>query len=63
MTKTVGCKDLGIPCGHVETGENPNELVERLVRHIVTEHGRHDVVELRKMVRKSVKEFQRQVGR
>jgi len=63
MTKIVGCKDLGIPCDHAEVGDKPDDLVERLVRHIVLEHGRRDTAEVRKMIRQSVKEFQRQIGR
>lgn len=63
MTKSVGCRDVGIPCDHEVTGDDPDDLVDRLVRHIVMEHGRHDVTEIRKMIRKSVKEFQRQIGR
>lgn len=63
MTKSVGCEDLGIPCDHVEVGDNPSDLVERLVRHIVTEYGRRDTADVRRMVKKSVREFQRQIGR
>ena len=44
-------------------GDKPNDLVERLVRHIVLEHGRRDTAEVRKMIRQFVKEFQRQIGR
>ncbi len=61
--KKAGCRDLGIPCDHEETGDDTDDLEERLVRHIVVQHGRRGAPELRRMVKMSVREFQRQVGR
>jgi len=59
----IGCKDLGLPCDHEEVNDNMDELEERLVRHVIEVHGYRDSQDLRVMIRKNVRQFQRLVGR
>jgi predicted small metal-binding protein len=39
MTKSFGCSDAGVDCNWTTTGENEDEIMEKIKKHAHSDHG------------------------
>jgi predicted small metal-binding protein len=39
MTKTISCRDVGVDCDFIATGETEQEILEQCAEHARTAHG------------------------
>ncbi len=55
MTKELRCRDVGVDCGWVATGETEEEIMKKAADHAKKEHGMNEIPpELVKKVRASI---------
>ena len=59
MPKTLSCRDVGVDCDFVATGENEAEIMTKAVEHARAEHGYDEIPpDLAERARAAIKEVQ-----
>lgn len=43
MAKTVSCRDVGMDCDFVATGETEQDILQQCVEHARTDHGMTEI--------------------
>jgi len=56
MTKEIRCRDVGVDCDWVATGETEEEIMKKAAEHAKKDHGMNEIPpELVQRVREAIK--------
>ncbi|HEX6279298.1 MAG TPA: DUF1059 domain-containing protein [Pyrinomonadaceae bacterium] len=59
MPKTLSCRDVGVDCDWVATGETEEEIMAKTAEHARTDHGMNEIPpELAEKARGAIKDSQ-----